>query len=392
MKFEEIEVGLSAELTHTITDVDIKKFVDLTGDDNRIHVDKAYAEKTSFKQPVAHGMLGASFISTIIGTKIPGDGALWYSQSLEFLLPVRVGDKLTVRAEVLGKNKREQSIELKTEIENQNRQKVTTGIAKVKIVPQVERNEESSENQSNEKTALIFGASGGIGLATSQLLLDDDYRVFAHYNSNKNKLEELKAANQKAKLHLVQADLQDEKSLKEVMSSINRYTEALDCIVYASSFSVPNIDLDKVTWKDVQKQLEMHVRYPFEIIQNFSDKFSKQGGSVVLVTSQTVEQPFAKLCHYTVAKAAQQGLVKALAVDLSAKKIRVNAVSPSITDTNLNADLPEKIKLVTAAKTPLKRLSQPNDVAQAICFLANSEKSGFITGETIRVNGGQVMF
>ena len=61
---------------------DINKFINLTGDKNKIHYDKKYANKTYLKKPVAHGMLGASFISTLIGTKLPGDGAIWFSQNL----------------------------------------------------------------------------------------------------------------------------------------------------------------------------------------------------------------------------------------------------------------------------------------------------------------------
>ena len=102
-KFESINIGDKAELTHKITKSDVEKFVDLTGDDNKIHVDKEYASKTTFKKPVAHGMLGASFISTIIGTKLPGDGALWFAQNIEFLQPVRIGDEITVKAEVIKK-------------------------------------------------------------------------------------------------------------------------------------------------------------------------------------------------------------------------------------------------------------------------------------------------
>src|SRR5665647_2765149 len=104
MKYEEISIGMKESLTHQVTQSDIEKFVDLTGDDNKLHVDKAFAATTSFKKPVVHGMIGASFISTIIGTKLPGDGALWFSQTLEFLLPVRVGDQLQVVAEVVKKN------------------------------------------------------------------------------------------------------------------------------------------------------------------------------------------------------------------------------------------------------------------------------------------------
>ena len=126
-KFDSILVGDKAELIHVITQSDINQFVKLTGDDNKLHVDEEYASTTSFKKPVAHGMLGASFISTIIGTKLPGDGALWFSQNLEFLKPVRVGDELRITAEVIKKIDRTKTIELQTDIYNQHKQKVTTG-------------------------------------------------------------------------------------------------------------------------------------------------------------------------------------------------------------------------------------------------------------------------
>ena len=134
MRYADIYIGQKETLTHIITLDDINKFVQLTGDDNKLHVDEKFASNTVFKKPVVHGMLGASFISTIIGTKIPGDGALWFSQSLEFLLPVRIGDELRVVAEVIKKNDKENIIELKTDIYNQNRQIVTKGFAKVKVV------------------------------------------------------------------------------------------------------------------------------------------------------------------------------------------------------------------------------------------------------------------
>ena len=90
-KYNSILIGDNTELIHVITQSDINQFVELTGDDNKLHVDAEFASETSFKKPVAHGMLSASFISTIIGAKLPDDGALWYSHSLEFFQPVRVG-------------------------------------------------------------------------------------------------------------------------------------------------------------------------------------------------------------------------------------------------------------------------------------------------------------
>lgn len=394
MTYSEIVVGQKAEVIHQITAKDIEKFAELTGDDNRLHVDATYAKQTAFKKQVAHGMLGASFISTVIGTKLPGDGALWFSQSLEFLLPVRIGDTITVIAEVTKKNDREESIELSTVIFNQNKQKVTTGQAKVKVVP-IEKTENNiiSEEEVVTKTVLVVGASGGIGLEVTKQLLDEGFSVLGHYNSNKSGLVDLKHALDKPeRLILIQSDLTSETGITKILETIARYTDRLDAFVYTSSPSIPNIDFQMLDWNDFETQIKLHVEIPFLLTQKLEDHLTTGKAGVVFITTQSIEAPFAKLTHYTTAKAALLGLTKSLATDLASKKIRVNAVSPSIADTELNADLPQKFKLLTAAKTPLKRLATPQDIAQAIVFLADSSKSGFITGETIRVNGGQVMW
>ena len=102
--FDTIQIGDKASVIKKITVEDIRKFVEMTGDDNPLHVDKDFAQATPFKDIVVHGMLGASFISTVIGTKLPGKGALWVSQSMEFLLPVRLGDEITVTCTVVKKH------------------------------------------------------------------------------------------------------------------------------------------------------------------------------------------------------------------------------------------------------------------------------------------------
>ncbi|HEV3251814.1 MAG TPA: SDR family oxidoreductase, partial [Puia sp.] len=106
--------------------------------------------------------------------------------------------------------------------------------------------------------------------------------------------------------------------------------------------------------------------------------------------TQAIETPNAEWLPYITAKTALHGFGKALAVELAGKGIRINMISPGMTETDLIADIPEKARLVTAAKTPLRRLAKPGDIASAISFLA-SDKSDFITGETLRINGGQVM-
>ena len=146
-KFDQFQVGDKAEIKHTITAEDIRKFVDLTGDDNPLHVDPAYAEKTSFKGVVAHGMLSASFISTIIGKHLPGEGALWVSQSFNFLLPVRIGDELTIVAEIVDKKDKGNRLFLRTEIKNQHKQVILNGESQVKVL---ETQEPKTSNKPKE--------------------------------------------------------------------------------------------------------------------------------------------------------------------------------------------------------------------------------------------------
>ncbi len=98
---EELRVGDRAEFSKTITETDVVMYAGLTGDLNPAHVNEEYAKKTFFKTRIAHGMLGAGLISTVLGNKLPGPGTIWIRQELNFLAPVHIGDTLTASAEVL---------------------------------------------------------------------------------------------------------------------------------------------------------------------------------------------------------------------------------------------------------------------------------------------------
>jgi len=392
-KYSEINVGDKETLSHTITKSDIEKFVQLTGDDNRLHVDEKFASKTQFKKPVVHGMLGASFISTIIGTKLPGDGALWFSQSLEFLLPVRIGDALTVTAEVIKKNDKEQIIELKTEIHNQNRQIVTKGIAKVKVIKTEVAPAEVEQKEAGPKTALVIGGTGGIGKATCIQLAKDGFNVIIHYNKNKNLAEEIKAEVEKHKQRaiIVPADILNDVDIKDMIFKGMRAFDKIDVVANCAATVIPNIKFQDLVWTDFLQQMELNIKSTFSIIQAVVPEMIKNGyGKIINIGSLSAEKPNAEWSHYITSKSALNGLTKSLAFELAPKGIRINMVTPSLVNTELTADIPEKIKLLTAAQTPLRKLALAEDVAGAISFLASS-KSDFLAGENIRVNGGQIM-
>ena len=97
---DDLKPGMSESFTKTITERDIQLFGEVSGDVNPVHFDEEYAKTTMFKGRIAHGMLSAGFISTVLGTKLPGPGAIYLSQSLKFKAPVRAGDTVRARATV----------------------------------------------------------------------------------------------------------------------------------------------------------------------------------------------------------------------------------------------------------------------------------------------------
>jgi 3-hydroxybutyryl-CoA dehydratase len=133
-KYEDIQVGDSAEVTHTVTEEDIDAFGELSGDYNPLHFDEEWASKTLFKGRIAHGILTASFTSTVIGMKLPGTGTIYLSQEMKFKRPVRVGDTITARAEVTSKDDDKQNIVLKTTTKNQMGKVVLEGSATVTLM------------------------------------------------------------------------------------------------------------------------------------------------------------------------------------------------------------------------------------------------------------------
>ena len=100
LRLEDLSLGQSTEISHTVTDADIRAFAEVSGDNNPVHLDEAYAAATPFKTRIAHGMLSAGYISAVLGTRLPGPGAIYISQTMNFKRPVRIGDEVTTRATV----------------------------------------------------------------------------------------------------------------------------------------------------------------------------------------------------------------------------------------------------------------------------------------------------
>jgi acyl dehydratase len=130
-----IAVGDSAQITRRVTDGDIAAFVDAVGDHNPVHADREFAASTVFKEPIAPGIWTAGLISAVIGTRLPGPGAIYLSQDLKFLKPVKAGDSISARVEVLEVNRERHRIRLRTVCTNQRAEDVVRGEAVVMPSP-----------------------------------------------------------------------------------------------------------------------------------------------------------------------------------------------------------------------------------------------------------------
>ncbi len=126
---EELKVGDTAEIQKTISETDVYLYAGITGDMNPAHLNEEYARDTFFKTRIAHGMLIAGLISTILGNKLPGPGTIYTHQSVDFLAPVRFGDTITARAEVVGLDVEKNRVRLKTTCMNQEGTLVLDGEA-----------------------------------------------------------------------------------------------------------------------------------------------------------------------------------------------------------------------------------------------------------------------
>ena len=111
---EDLKVGMTAAFGKTVTEADIMAFAGVSGDTNPVHLHHDFAASTMFKGRVAHGMLSASFISTILGTKLPGPGCIYVSQNIQFKAPVRAGDTVTARATITDIIPEKRRVVLKT--------------------------------------------------------------------------------------------------------------------------------------------------------------------------------------------------------------------------------------------------------------------------------------
>src|SRR5437879_5649720 len=243
------------------------------------------------------------------------------------------------------------------------------------------------------KSALVTGASRGIGRATAVRLAEGGCAVALGYAGNEAAASEAKAACEKAggaRVHLVRFDVADPEACAKAVDEVTKELGGLHVLVNNAGISIDGLIL-RYKADDLRRVLEVDLASAFHLSKAAVRPMMKQrGGSIVNLTSVVGEQGNAGQTAYAAAEAGLIGLTKALAREVGSRNIRVNAVSPGWIETDMTRDLPEEAKKSMIEGAALGRAGTPREVAEAIAFLA-SERASFITGEVMRVNGGLYM-
>lgn len=390
--FDRINVGDHAHVEHALVAEDVAAFAALTGDRNPLHVDPEYARTTEFGRPVVYGMLSASFISTLIGMLLPGPGALWTSQTLNFKAPAFIGDVIAVRGEVRQKVVSARLLVLDITVKNHRGSEIIDGQATVKMLDNPRGKEMNAAEVA--RTIVITGGAGGIGGAICRELGAAGHNLVVNYLKSVEAAKEIRADVEAAggRAVLVDGDVSDPATAARLFETAWSTFGRVDGLVHAAGPGNAPMPLEDLTWAQVQEQVEVHVGGAFNCAKAaLRPMLDSGGGSIVLIGSTYADgTPPAQQLRYTVAKAGLAALARSLAVELGPRGIRVNVVAPGMTRTRMIEGLPEKAKMLTKAQTPMRRLADPIDVAHAVAFLLGPS-AGHITGETVRVCGGMTM-
>lgn len=397
-RIEELSVGQTESVSRTITADDVAAFARLSGDYNALHVDEEFAARTEFAERVVHGFLHASLLSTLVGMRIPGRGALYLGQSIDFTAPVFIGDTVEARATIESIDAETRVVVLATEIVNQKGERVLRGKARARVLrlapepPPAPAGTVAASHMLAGQVALVTGGSRGIGHATARLLALNGAKVWINYHRSHGAALELQNAIRTGggAAEIVQADVTQSADVARMLGEIGG-AGSLDILVNNAGPKITSAPFDRLDWQEMTDAFSGVVGSAFAVTQAALPLLRKSKGRVVnVLTSATLGRTAYNWLPYVAAKAALHAMSKNLAQELGPAGITVNMVSPSMVDTDLVAGSPDRVRQHMVGRTPMRRLCTTEDVAGAILLMV-SPYARFVTGENLLVTGGDVM-
>ena len=243
----------------------------------------------------------------------------------------------------------------------------------------------------NEKIALVTGASRGIGKAIALALAEAGAMVVINYNGSKERAEEVKTQieGMGGKAITYQCDISDFAAVESMMKDIIKEYGQIDILVNNAGITRDNLIM-KMKEEDFDAVIDTNLKGAFNTIKCISRQMLKQrSGKIVNIASVSGVVGNAGQANYSAAKAGMIGLTKAVAKELSSRGINVNAVAPGFIETDMTAALSDDVKKVAEQSIPFGRMGKPEEIADAVVFLA-SDKASYITGQVLCVDGGMV--
>ncbi|EPB8179087.1 3-oxoacyl-[acyl-carrier-protein] reductase [Clostridium perfringens] len=243
-----------------------------------------------------------------------------------------------------------------------------------------------------DKVAIVTGGTRGIGRAIALKLADHGANIVINYRNSDKEAEELKAILEEkgVKVLTVKCDISNFEDSKNLMDKCKEVFGKIDILVNNAGITKDTLIM-RMKEEDFDNVIDVNLKGTFNCAKHASAIMLKQRfGKIINMTSVVGIAGNAGQVNYAASKAGVIGLTKSLAKELGSRGITVNAVAPGFINTDMTASLSEKVKEEASKNIPLKRLGDPEDVANLVRFLS-SDAANYITGQVINVDGGMVM-
>jgi 3-oxoacyl-[acyl-carrier protein] reductase len=240
------------------------------------------------------------------------------------------------------------------------------------------------------RTALVTGNSTGLGKAIGLALGRAGAKVPVNFANNRQRAEQTLAEYRASGVEsaLVQADVTSEAGVESLVRETEQALGPVDILVLNATCEQPLKPFEQYDWAFYQLMLDFFLKSPFLLTQQVLPRWKQQKwGRIINITSEVFQLSVAPFSAYVAAKGAQIGWSRSMSRELAPHGITVNMVAPGWIPVERHEKDPQDVKDAYLATIPMKRWGEPNDVAQAVLYLASQEAS-FVTGQTICVNGG----
>jgi 3-oxoacyl-[acyl-carrier protein] reductase len=243
------------------------------------------------------------------------------------------------------------------------------------------------------RTALVTGASRGLGASMAEALAEQGHHVAVNYLHSAERAEDL-CASLRARGFIAQAfaaDVRDEEQVRRLVDTVQASLGPVEVLVVNATGPQPMLAIEDQTWQAYLDQMEFFVKSPLLLLQAVLPAMRHVGfGRVIQIGSEVVELGNPRFASYVAAKAAQLGQTRSWARELGPQGITVNLVAPGWIPTERSVDATEEDRFAYTHGVPMGRMGQPEEVGRVVAFLA-SDAAGFINGQKLAVNGGNTL-